>query len=73
MSGERGGHGVGPPSQSIGLETLLPRTDEQVTPSVAVHHPVGELRILIELQHKAPSCPDKRSLKWCTQKKRTVQ
>jgi hypothetical protein len=31
------------PSQSIGLETLHPRTDKQVTPSVAVHHPVGEL------------------------------
>jgi hypothetical protein len=42
-------------SQSIGLETLHPRTDEQGTPSVAVDHPVGELpraeTLLTEVQH----------------------
>jgi hypothetical protein len=35
------------PSQSIVLETLHPITDEQVTPRVAVHHPVGELPMAI--------------------------
>jgi hypothetical protein len=34
-------------SQSIILETLHPRIDEQVTPSVAVHHSVGELLMAI--------------------------
>jgi hypothetical protein len=51
------------PSQSIDLETLLQRIDEEVTPSVAVHHPVGELsmaeNLLTDLQYKAPSCPGK--------------
>jgi hypothetical protein len=55
------------PSQSIGLESLHPRTDEQVIPSVAMLHPVGELpmaeTLLTEVQHKAPSCPAKRWLK----------
>jgi hypothetical protein len=35
------------PSQSAVLETLHPRTGEQVTPSVAVPHPVGELPMVI--------------------------
>jgi hypothetical protein len=67
MSGERGGHGVGPSLPLNRFGTLYPRTDEQVTPTVAVHRPVGELP-MAEVQHVAPSCQDKRLLKWCTKK-----
>jgi hypothetical protein len=47
MSGERGGHAVGTSLSSIILETLHRRIAEQATPSVGVHHPVGEPPIAI--------------------------
>jgi hypothetical protein len=42
-SGERGGHGVGPSFPIHRFGKVHPRIDENVTPSVAMHHPVGDL------------------------------
>jgi hypothetical protein len=61
------------PSQSIGLKILHPRTDEKISSNVALRPSVEQLlmaeTLLTEVQHQAPSCPGKRLLKWCTQKK----
>jgi hypothetical protein len=74
MSGERGGHGVGPSIPLRRFGNIASKNWRASNPSVAVHHPVGELpmaeTLLTEVQNKAASCPGKRLLKWCTQEKK---